>query len=236
MSAYTAIAKIVAKAPVFAGRLMFSREKKTVLAQWSASLMRDLGIQIYMEGNLPSVPDGCLWVANHLSWLDPVALFSLRPAVTIAKGEVKNYPLIGSIARAAGIHFVERSCPLSQACALMHFARALKAGENLVIFPEGTTTIGDSLAELHEGGLRAAYRLNVPVLPFSLFSDDYHYFWIDDDDLVSHLSLLLKRRGANLSVYPYRVLYPKDYSCESQWVEAIRMAIDPRLRFSSRCA
>ena len=83
---------------------------------------------------------------------------------TIAKGEVTRYPILGPWARKAGLHFVDRGNPTSRAAALASFAGDLRKGRKMLLFPEGTTTIGDSLAPLQEGGLKAAFALGVPGL------------------------------------------------------------------------
>ena len=87
-------------------RLAVTAEPHWGMHRWARCLVPALGLDVELRGRLRH--DAPLWVANHLSWVDPVILMSLRPMGTIAKGEVTGYPLLGPFARKAGVHFVDR--------------------------------------------------------------------------------------------------------------------------------
>jgi len=109
-----------------------------ILSVWSASVLSALRISVKVDGR---IPDGArLWVANHLSWLDPLVLLSLRPMGVLAKREVAGYPLLGRAAARAGLRFVEREDALSRAAALVGLIHELRMGSDFLVFPEGTTT------------------------------------------------------------------------------------------------
>ena len=195
------------------------------LHRWSRHLLPALGVDLGIRGQLRlDVP---LWVSNHLSWVDPLVLMSLRPMGTIAKGEVTRYPILGPWARKAGLHFVDRGNPTSRAAALASFAGDLRKGRKMLLFPEGTTTIGDSLAPLQEGGLKAAFALGVPVQPIRLASPAVHYPWTGDDTLLPHLRTLLgTRTPVRLQAEP--PLHPSDHAGFPEWLAALRTALHPR--------
>ena len=136
--------------------------------RWARRLLPALGVDLVVEGH-PRL-DIPLWVANHLSWVDPVVLMSLRPMGTIAKGEVTGYPLIGRWAKKSGIHFVDREDATSRAAALASFATSLQNGRDMLLFPEGTTTRGERLAAFYKGGLQAAFDLGLPAQPMRISS------------------------------------------------------------------
>jgi 1-acyl-sn-glycerol-3-phosphate acyltransferase len=100
--------------------------------------------------------------------------------------------------------------------------RDLNAGEDFLLFPEGTTTSGEQLAPLYEGGLRMAHRLGVKLLPLRLASEDAHYPWIGDDSLVPHLQRVVRNRGTLVTICPGPVLDPAQWPDEDLWVQAIR--------------
>jgi 1-acyl-sn-glycerol-3-phosphate acyltransferase len=208
----------------------YSRES---LADWSRRVLARARVEILLEAPCPT---GCLWVANHLSWIDPVALLSLRPSSALAKAEIRDYPLIGLGARRAGFHFVRREDTFSRAAAGMALARELMAGREFLLFPEGTTTRGEGLAPLYEGGIRLAYRLGVPVLPICLRSADAHYPWVGDEGLLAHVKDLVDAGGTRVEVHPGVLLRPEAVSSEAEWVAAIHRGIDPRSRLAARCA
>jgi 1-acyl-sn-glycerol-3-phosphate acyltransferase len=168
-----------------------------------------------------------LWVANHLSWVDPVILMSLRPMGTIAKGEVTGYPVIGPLAQRSGIHFVDREDPTSRAAALVSFRASLKSGRHMLLFPEGTTTRGERLAEFYEGGLRTAFELNLPTQPLRIASPAPHYPWTGNETLLPHIKALFATRTL-VSVFAEEPLYPSDYSNAEAWIAAFKTALSPR--------
>jgi len=189
--------------------------------RWAGRTLRRLGVHARLLTPIP--PGAQVWVSNHLSWLDPLIFLSLRPSGALAKAEVAGYPLIGHGALRIGLRFVDRDDLFSRAAALRGMVRDLHAGEDFLLFPEGTTTCGDQLAPLREGGLRMAHRLGVKLLPFRLASEDPHYPWIGDDSLVPHLKRVVRNRDTRVTVQPGPILDPADWPDEDLWVQAIRL-------------
>ncbi len=206
------------------GRISLSRNPHRLLSPSCHRLLESLGVEIRVEGHIP--PGGQLWVANHLSWLDPLVLMSLRPSSTLAKREMADYPLVGRGARQAGVRFVRREDPFSRATALWGMRRELAAGRNFLIFPEGTTTHGESLAPLREGALRLAFRKQVPLLALNLSSGHVNYPWVGDDALLSHIQGLCRSRTV-VRVRPGTVLHPGEFPSEAAWIRRIRADIHP---------
>ena len=213
--------------PTFAllPRLAAGTEPQPGLHRWAGRLLPALGVELEVAGQpRKDIP---LWVANHLSWVDPLALMSLRPMGTIAKGEVAGYPLIGRWARKSGIHFVDREDGASRAAALASFAASLKEGRDMLLFPEGTTTRGERLAPFYEGGLRVAYELGLPAQPLRLSSPARHYPWTGDETLLPHLRTLFTTRTP-VTVVAEAPLHPAGFRDPEQWIAAFRAALEPR--------
>lgn len=203
----------------------WSARPESALAQWSKEALTALGVEVDLERD--ALAGGTLVVANHLSWVDPLVIMALAPALPLAKAEVGHYPLIGPLARLAGVRFVRRECPRDCSRALRRIWKDLTAGRRVLLFPEGTTTDGSRLAPLHRGGLAAAYRLGLPVLPLRLDSPDRAYPWLGDDPLGPHLRTLLHRRRTRVTVTPRPVLHPADHRTLGHWLEAVRWALAP---------
>jgi 1-acyl-sn-glycerol-3-phosphate acyltransferase len=213
--------------PTFAllPRLAAGTEPQPGLHRWARRLLPALGVEVEVQGHLR--PDLPLWVANHLSWVDPVILMSLRPMGTVAKGEVADYPAIGRLAKRSGIHFVDREDPTSRAAALVSFMASLRNGRDMLLFPEGTTTRGERLADFYEGGLRAAFRLGLPAQPIRISSPAAHYPWTGDETLLPHLKTLFATRTP-VTVAAGEPLHPADFSDADQWLAAFRASLQPR--------
>src|SRR5690606_35410077 len=79
-----------------------------------------------LDGNLPRGP--VIYVSNHMGYVDPLAICSLVPCSPIAKAEVADWPIIGSVAQQLNVIFVERGNHQSAALALQTAMRRLEAG------------------------------------------------------------------------------------------------------------
>ncbi|MBP7618130.1 MAG: 1-acyl-sn-glycerol-3-phosphate acyltransferase [Geothrix sp.] len=213
--------------PTFAilPRLATGAEPQSGMHRWARRMVPALGVELEVVGHPRT--DVQLWVSNHLSWVDPVILMSLRPMGTIAKGEVASYPLIGRWAQKSGIHFVDRSDATSRAAALASFTASLHNGRDMLLFPEGTTTRGDHLAGFYEGGLRAAFDLGLPAQPLRIASPAPHYPWTGSETLLPHLRTLFGTR-TQVTVTAEETLYPADFCDPASWITAFRSALTPR--------
>jgi 1-acyl-sn-glycerol-3-phosphate acyltransferase len=213
--------------PTFAllPQLAAGAEQQPGMHRWARRLLPALGVELEIQGHPRS--DIPLWVANHLSWVDPVVLMSLRPMGTIAKGEVASYPIIGRWAKKSGIHFVDRGDATSRAAALASFTTSLQDGCDMLLFPEGTTTRGERLATFYEGGLRAAFDLGLPAQPLRISSPAPHYPWTDKETLLPHLQTLFATRTP-VTVVAEEALYPADFCDHTAWLSAFRAALSPR--------
>lgn len=104
---------------------------------------RAFGLVVTIEGK-PLTRD-VLYVANHVSWLDILALGGATGAVFVSKDDVAGWPVVGWLAREADTIFVHRqnrAAVRGQADAL---AESLTSGRPAALFAEGTTGPGDRL-------------------------------------------------------------------------------------------
>ena len=134
---------------------------------WSAGLVRRAGLQLCVSGT--PRPGATLLVANHVSWLDIAAIHAVAPqARFVSKAEVLGWPLLGWLIRGAGTLFIERELKRDALRVLHQVAEALKAGDTVAVFPEGTTGDGATLLPFHANLLQAAIAAEVPVQPVAL--------------------------------------------------------------------
>ncbi len=108
-----------------------------VVAGYCRVALRLIGLRVDRHG-VPVAGPG-LVVANHASWLDVIVLGAHARAVFVAKAEVAAWPGIGALARAAGTVFIRRD-PRAARAQIWLLAARLRAGERLVVFPEGTSS------------------------------------------------------------------------------------------------
>src|SRR3569832_677664 len=138
-----------------------------------------------------AVPRGvALIVANHVSYLDPLAILPVCPALPSAKGEVASWPLIGPSGAALGATFVTRDEPMARVRVLRRVHDLLAAGVPVLNFPEGTTTAGDKVLPFLRGTFGIAQRLGVPVVPVAVRYRDPASAWCNAATFLPHYDRL----------------------------------------------
>ncbi|MFN7173651.1 MAG: lysophospholipid acyltransferase family protein [Thermaurantiacus tibetensis] len=103
-------------------------------------LARALGVEVLMRGEPAS--GGVLYVANHLSWLDILVLGSRLDGAFVAKHEVGRMALVNLLAGLRETIYVERERRSRAAVQAGVVAERLRAGGNVILFPEGTSNDG----------------------------------------------------------------------------------------------
>lgn len=115
-----------------------------------------------------NVPDGAaLMCGNHTSIGDPFyvvcCLGRKRQTHVMAKAEAMRWPVIGFLLKKAGIFGVNRG--KSDITAVKEAMRVLRAGEKLLMFPEGTRVREGEASEAHTGAAMLSSRTGTPLVP-----------------------------------------------------------------------
>ena len=105
--------------------------------------VRLLGFRIRVYGEMHS-EGPVLFACNHTSYSDIAILGSLLPASFVAKAEVANWPLFGVLAKLQRTVFVDRLAVKATKQRDEMISR-LEAGDNLILFPEGTSSDGNAV-------------------------------------------------------------------------------------------
>lgn len=129
------------------------------------ALMHRLGVLTYeIEGRERLARDGLLVLANHPTLIDVVFLISLLPnADCVVKRAVACNPFMRGPVRAAGYVSNDDGAGLVDDC-----IAAVKAGGNLVIFPEGTRTVPGQPPRLQRGAANIAVRGRLDITPVTI--------------------------------------------------------------------
>jgi 1-acyl-sn-glycerol-3-phosphate acyltransferase len=144
-----------------------AQRREAAVQAWAQRMLRILGIPLHVHGDAP-VHGPVLLVANHLSWLDILVMHAARHCHFVSKSDVKHWPLIGTLATAAGTLYIEREKRRDAMRVVHHIAASLRAGEIVAVFPEGTTGDGKTLLPFHANLVQAAISAEAPVLPLAL--------------------------------------------------------------------
>ncbi|MEH3119195.1 MAG: lysophospholipid acyltransferase family protein [Methylorubrum populi] len=175
--------------------------------------LRLFSVRVTQSGTPPPPDEPALVLSNHVSWLDIVALGSLRPLSFVAKSEIAGWPLIGPLARLQRTVFIERAKRAATASVNATVGRRLAGGDLIVLFAEGTTGDGLRLLPFRSslvGAARAALaaeagglaRIRLQPLALSYLrrnglpvtrAERPEIAWYGDMDLAPHLALFANR-------------------------------------------
>jgi 1-acyl-sn-glycerol-3-phosphate acyltransferase len=136
------------------------------VGRWSARMLVLLGIECRVNGHPHAAP--VMLVANHVSWLDILAINAVQPARFVSKADVRHWPLLGWLVACGGTLFIERERKRDALRVVHQVAAALRAGEIVALFPEGTTSEGHGVLPFHANLLQAAISAHAPMQPIAL--------------------------------------------------------------------
>jgi lyso-ornithine lipid O-acyltransferase len=134
----------------------------------SRQMLKAFGIKVKVNhpenlGSLAS--ENHLVIANHVSYVDILVLASCHPLVFITSVEMAASPFLGDVTRIGGSLFTNRKKHTSLPQEIRNFASALTAGFNVVLFPEGTSTNGETIREFRKSLFQTSIIAQKPVLP-----------------------------------------------------------------------
>lgn len=202
-----AFAVLVAGAALVALLPLVPLDRRRVLfGRWFGVLLDAFGVELVLRDvERLGVTGGVLVACNHISWLDVLALQSVRPMRLLAKAEVREWPLVGAVAARAGTLFIEREGLRSLPAAVKRVAEALRGGSMLGVYPEGTTWCGVASGAHRPAVFQAAVEAEALVQPVAL---RYHVAgrpstaaaFVGDATLLSSLVSVARTRGLVLEL------------------------------------
>ena len=174
-------------------------KKKTAdwLQKYARFGLNVMGIKHTADGE-PISDEPQLYVGNHLSYLDILIFSAHRPTCFVTSQEIRETPVLGFLCDVAGCLFVERRSREHLSKEVAEISEALKNGCNVVIYPEATSTNGDSVLRFKRPLFQSAIDAEAKVRPFTLNYEKIEdepvspknrdlIFWYGDMDFVPHL-------------------------------------------------
>ena len=184
---------------------------------WHKFALWAIGVRVHVH-DTADTRRPLMIAANHASWLDILVLASVVDATFVAKSEVRDWPVFGTLARLQRSIFIKREERRQTREQADEMASRLNAGETVVLFPEGTTTDGNRLGEIKSSLFAAASSAAhfapervVHVQPVSVAYVRIHgmamgHFhrpiaaWPGDVELMPHLLGILKTGAIDVEV------------------------------------
>jgi len=176
----------------------------------------------YKVDKLKVVDRNFLIVSNHMSYMDILVMCSRHPACFVTSVEMRDIPFLGHMCKLAGCVFVERRNKDNLGREVSEITEALKAGLNVVIFPEATSTNGEGVIRFKRPLFRSSIDSNIPVLPMTVNythldglkvdkSNRDYVCWYGDMTFADHLFKLLSITSTRASLTIGEYIEPKSY-------------------------
>jgi len=167
-----------------------------------------------------------LFVSNHVSWADILAIGSIAPVAFVAKREVAGWPLVGITARVQRTVFVDRTRRHQTGDAVAEIIKRIENGTSVVLFAEGTSSDGNRVLPFRSALLGAVEEAAVSgggsilIQPMSICYIGQHGIpmgrqhrplvaWYGDLDFIPHIKALIER-GAVDALVTYGEPVPAD--------------------------
>jgi len=170
-----------------------TEQREMRVQAWALQFLALWDIHLKVLGQ-PVLNGPALMVSNHISWLDISVIHAARHCRFVAKSDIRNWPLIGTLAAGSATLFIERTSRKDALRMVKDMADAMKDGDVVAVFPEGTTSDGRDLLPFHANLIQSAIEADAPVQPMSLKFIDaasgeptYAPCYIGDDTLVGSM-------------------------------------------------
>lgn len=191
-------------------------------------------------------------MCNHLSYLDIPVVGSVIPDSFVSKSDVAKWKLFGFLAGLRQTAYVIRGS-VDPIVASQGVEKRLQEGDNLIIFPEGTSTDGQSVIEFKRGVFARAIDANIEDLniqpvtlqvvrangnPLETQDDRDLYAWhngMDDDfELQHHLWKFAQSKGAEIHLTFHDPIAVKDYDDRKILAKDTHIAVSNGLKNSTQ--
>jgi 1-acyl-sn-glycerol-3-phosphate acyltransferase len=223
--------------------LLPGRPKVVFARVYWATFCRLLGLRVRVIGHSAGNPAPgarrVVFVANHSSWLDVPVLGGLLEGCFVSKADVADWPLVSTIARLGRSVFISRRRG-STGHERDDMRARLAAGDDLILFPEGTTSDGARVMAFRSAFFAVVQPVpaQTPPLiqPISVAYDRLAglptgratrplFAWYGDMDIASHFWRLAQHRGLRATVLLHAPLDPAQFADRKALAHATWLAV-----------
>ena len=177
--------------------------------RWTVrAVLRCCGVRLHVSGAPVWERDGraVLVAAQHVSWLDALALPAVAPVVMVARADLAGWPVLGAVARRGRTVFLDRAALRELPGVVDQVAASLREGRCTAVFAEGTTWCGTAHGRFRPALLQAAVDTGAAVVPVAVRytggdgAPTTAAAFIGDETFVASLRRIVGLRGLGLEI------------------------------------
>jgi 1-acyl-sn-glycerol-3-phosphate acyltransferase len=190
----------------------------TIGRRYYSALCTALRMRVRVVGE-PVRDRAVLFISNHVSWADILAIGSIAPIAYVSKSEIGNWPMVGTAAKSQRTIFVDRSRRQQTGDAIADIVDRLANGTSVVLFAEGTSGDGNRVLPFRSALIGAVKEASarsehgILIQPMSICYTALNGItmgrqhrpvvaWYGDLDFMPHITEFI-RRGAVDAVVTY---------------------------------
>lgn len=169
-----------------------------------ALVLASLGI--HLRTRVKPARGAALYVANHPSWLDGLAVGATVGTSSVAYA--RGWPVVDYLMRRLGTVMVPRGPSSGLPAAVGAVSTRLRAGGSVVVFPEGDTSFGPGVLPFRPAFFQSAVDAGARVSALSVSyrtlppypSPDRSVYWVDWTPFLVHAARIAAMRGVEVHV------------------------------------
>ena len=195
-----------------------------------------VNINVEVIGNKNINNEPTLFVSNHLSYLDIPVLGSTLNGRFIAKEEISKWPVIGYLSKVGNTIFINRNLRFLKTNKSIIFDY-ISRGDNIILFPEGTTSDGIRVIRFKSSLLTSLEKKNILIQPIVVKYKSINGMplnrwlkpiiaWYGDMDLKPHLVNILKLFSIKAKIIFLPTLNGRDFTNRKDMTSTLHHAID----------
>ena len=188
---------------------------------WCKSYVRALGVDLKLiQNNKLPIPERYILIANHPSAFEDVGVPALFDVYSLAKIEVRGWPILGRISEAAGTLYVQRESKVSRNAAANDIRLALENGKNIAMYPEGGCLGRRIYDTFRFGAFDISMQTNIPILPvFIHYEAQEDFEWTSPHTLAHKMWHFLTAKNNRANYHVYDALNPADFSNKEEYMQ-----------------
>lgn len=183
---------------------------------WTSGIARIINLRVKISGEIPAALGG-LVVSNHVGYIDIITHGSALPLRYSPKAEIAKWPILGWYLALSRPVWVNRDSARASKKILRDYAKTMKHGMFLIVYPEGTSTDGkNGILPFKSAPFEAAITGNNPIFPvltrYKETLGEPTVCWYGDMTLLPHVWQVLGIRSIEAELRFLEPIYPSGRS------------------------